>query len=53
MKTFDREASGEATATGRESKTKKIIMAVDLVNGSGEALAILQTMITRPKRFKA
>jgi hypothetical protein len=38
MKTFDREVSGEAIATGCESKTKKIIIAVDLVNGPGEAL---------------
>jgi len=38
MKTFDREVSGEAIATGCESKTKKIIIAVDLMNRPGEAL---------------
>jgi nucleotide-binding universal stress UspA family protein len=38
MKTFDREASGEAIATAWEPKTKKIIIVVDLLNRSGEAL---------------
>jgi hypothetical protein len=38
MKTFNREASGKAIATGRELKTKKIITTVDLVNGPDEAL---------------
>jgi Universal stress protein family len=38
MKTFDGESSGEAIATGRELKTKKIITTVDLMNGPGEAL---------------